>query len=60
MKLINSKKKRRRIKNVDESDVSGSESENEGRNKHGRKNIRKVPVTIYIKNIHINLNHNLE
>lgn len=25
-----------------DSDVSGSDSETEGRNKHGRKNIRKV------------------
>ncbi|XP_046968300.1 transcriptional regulator ATRX homolog isoform X4 [Vanessa cardui] len=37
-----SKKKRRRIKNIDDSEGSGSESETEGRNKHGRKNIRKV------------------
>ncbi|CAH0727160.1 unnamed protein product, partial [Brenthis ino] len=38
-----SKKKRRRIKNIDDSEeASGSESETEGRNKHGRKNIRKV------------------
>ncbi|CAG4951078.1 unnamed protein product [Parnassius apollo] len=36
------KKKRRRIKNVDDSDASDSDTENEGRNKHGRKNIRKV------------------
>ncbi|CAK1543220.1 unnamed protein product [Leptosia nina] len=36
------KKKRRRIKNIDDSEGSGSETENEGRNKHGRKNIRKV------------------
>ncbi|CAK1582621.1 unnamed protein product [Parnassius mnemosyne] len=36
------KKKRRRIKNVDDSDGSDSDTENEGRNKHGRKNIRKV------------------
>ncbi|KAJ8720345.1 hypothetical protein PYW07_012388 [Mythimna separata] len=35
-------KKRRRIKSVKESDGSGSDTENEGRNKHGRKNIRKV------------------
>ncbi|KAJ0175997.1 hypothetical protein K1T71_008171 [Dendrolimus kikuchii] len=35
------KKKRRRIKELD-SDISGSDTENEGRNKHGRKNIRKV------------------
>ncbi|XP_013184580.2 transcriptional regulator ATRX homolog isoform X2 [Amyelois transitella] len=35
------KKKRRRIKPVD-SEGSGSDTENEGRNKHGRKNIRKV------------------
>ncbi|XP_059062781.1 transcriptional regulator ATRX homolog [Achroia grisella] len=35
------KKKRRRIKQVD-SEESGSDTENEGRNKHGRKNIRKV------------------
>uniref|UniRef100_A0A2A4JZS0 DNA helicase n=1 Tax=Heliothis virescens TaxID=7102 RepID=A0A2A4JZS0_HELVI len=36
------KKKRRRIKQVKDSDASGSDTENEGRNKHGRKNIRKV------------------
>ncbi|XP_026745714.1 dentin sialophosphoprotein-like [Trichoplusia ni] len=36
------KKKRRRIKQVNDSDGSGSDTENEGRNKHGRKNIRKV------------------
>lgn len=36
-----SKKKRRRIKQVDDSDLSGSGSEAEGR-RHGRKNIRKV------------------
>ncbi|XP_028027063.1 transcriptional regulator ATRX homolog isoform X4 [Bombyx mandarina] len=36
------KKKRRRIKQINESDCSDSEEETEGRNKHGRKNIRKV------------------
>lgn len=34
-----------------DSDGSGSDTENEGRNKHGRKNIRKV---MYLK-----LNHNI-
>ncbi|KAL0829318.1 hypothetical protein ABMA28_004116 [Loxostege sticticalis] len=37
-----SKKKRRRIKQLNDSDGSGSDTENEGKNKHGRKNIRKV------------------
>ncbi|XP_068631359.1 transcriptional regulator ATRX homolog isoform X2 [Battus philenor] len=36
------KKKRRRIKDIDDSEGSDSDTENEGRNKHGRKNIRKV------------------
>ncbi|KPJ17235.1 Transcriptional regulator ATRX-like [Papilio machaon] len=36
------KKKRRRIKNIDDTEESDSDTENEGRNKHGRKNIRKV------------------
>ncbi|RVE51323.1 hypothetical protein evm_004003 [Chilo suppressalis] len=35
-------KKRRRIVQLNDSDVSGSDTENEGKNKHGRKNIRKV------------------
>ncbi|XP_028169324.1 transcriptional regulator ATRX homolog [Ostrinia furnacalis] len=37
-----SKKKRRRIKQLNDSDGSGSDTETEGKNKHGRKNIRKV------------------
>ncbi|XP_030037520.2 transcriptional regulator ATRX homolog isoform X1 [Manduca sexta] len=37
-----SKKKRRRIKQMNDSDLSDSDGETEGRNKHGRKNIRKV------------------
>lgn len=42
--MLHRKKKRRRIKNIDDTDDSDSDTENEGRNKHGRKNIRKVKL----------------
>lgn len=51
--LTSSTKKRRRIKSVRDSDGSGSDTENEGRNKHGRKNIRKVKLQHFFLRIFV-------